>query len=515
MEQAGDASGHLKTVRDHELRLAGHVNADGFQHHPVRGAAGWLSSLISGVDDVGIETHEHCSELMFEAYRGAGGVVESVGGLWNPGHVRARRDDGVELNAEFAVEVEGAGSDFSVVLESAGGRTKDGGGARNADYVPLLRLLLGRLRDRNAVVRSAQVVSSRVLDLPESDRMVLPGPVDLARVGDVEALRRQITSGQGRVALPAVAAKPGNNRKRLQLRVSVPGYGPGDASRLGEELAGGNNDVELLVGLPAAGELLRDLIGIEIHTVSRRRPNIILSVDDQTAIVSTERSPEGTSVSVADVQRALDLLASRREVRVRVHELGHRSSFIGAVLATLPGVEAEAESDPAWVRLHTATADEVAADPDFGALDVVAQVTVRKEQAYLRKKLMGKATAATCAICGDEWPAEFLVAAHIKKRAVCTEAERRDFRHVAMLACSFGCDALYESGWITIAQDGRVQTARLDKLEPGTFGDRLRSLDGRPCSAHSAGSEPYFAWHRSSVFRGVVETTSAQLRAEQ
>ncbi|MEU7474523.1 hypothetical protein AB0A63_00980 [Lentzea sp. NPDC042327] len=29
-----------------------------------------------------------------------------------------------------------------------------------------------------------------------------------------------------------------------------------------------------------------------------------------------------------------------------------------------------------------------------------------------------------------------------------------------------------------------------------------QGADGRPCGAHRAGSQPYFTWHRTTVFRG-------------
>jgi hypothetical protein len=70
-----------------------------------------------------------------------------------------------------------------------------------------------------------------------------------------------------------------------------------------------------------------------------------------------------------------------------------------------------------------------------------------------------------------------------------------------MLACSFGCDALYESGWITVDENGHVQTAPLDIAPVGTFRDRLLRLDGLRCAAHSRNSEPYFEWHRTTTFR--------------
>src|SRR6266480_354703 len=94
--------------------------------------------------------------------------------LW---FVRARDDDGGELNAEFAVETDGR--HLSLVLESAGGRTTAGQRSRNDQYVPALTLLLNRLHDRHAVLLVALVASARLSELPESDRMLVPGPKDL------------------------------------------------------------------------------------------------------------------------------------------------------------------------------------------------------------------------------------------------------------------------------------------------------------------------------------------------
>ncbi|WP_020673289.1 hypothetical protein [Amycolatopsis nigrescens] len=152
--------------------------------------------------------------------------------------------------------------------------------------------------------------------------------------------------------------------------------------------------------------------------------------------------------------------------------------------------------------LHESTGDQVAENRHFGELDTIAKVKVRTEQAKLRKLLAGGAEVAECALCGDRYPLRFLVAAHIKKRAVCTDEERRQLHHIAMLACSFGCDALYESGWITVDQHGNLQVPARDSLPEGNLRDRLSHLRGRGCTAHSAASEPYFAWHRTTMFQG-------------
>ena len=147
-------------------------------------------------------------------------IAPDVSGLCDSDEVRARDDDGVELNAAFTVEADGPY--LSLLLESAGGRTAGSDRPRNDRYVPALALLLRRLGDRRAVLVSALVASARVSTVPESQRTLLQGPLDLADVTACEELRLDITTAQGRIGLPAGAAKEGNNRKRLQLRLDVP-----------------------------------------------------------------------------------------------------------------------------------------------------------------------------------------------------------------------------------------------------------------------------------------------------
>ena len=132
--------------------------------------------------------------------------------------VYAKDDDGVELNAEFAVHADG--SHLSLTLESAGGRGRDGR-PRNHQYVPALTLLLERLRDHHAVLLTALVASRQTAAMPEADRTVLSGPIEMAAVTDIERLRLDLTTPQGRIRLPSGATKEGNNRKRLWLWTSL------------------------------------------------------------------------------------------------------------------------------------------------------------------------------------------------------------------------------------------------------------------------------------------------------
>jgi hypothetical protein len=86
-----------------------------------------------------------------------------------------------------------------------------------------------------------------------------------------------------------------------------------------------------------AREHLQSLLGREIRTLTRREPNQILGLHGDYVIVGTAKSPDGEPVPIKWVQDAIDVLVRDGEVAVDVETLGHRSSFVGAVLAILPG----------------------------------------------------------------------------------------------------------------------------------------------------------------------------------
>src|SRR4051812_37983885 len=95
---------------------------------------------------------------------------------------------------------------------------------------------------------------------------------------------------------------------------------------------------------------LESLVGQTIETYMGR-PNVILAVESENVVVGTGRSPHGSPVPIAWVQAALDRLLADNEVEVSVESLGHRSAFVGAVLASLPGASFSAGSPP-YVRWH-------------------------------------------------------------------------------------------------------------------------------------------------------------------
>ena len=86
------------------------------------------------------------------------------------------------------------------------------------------------------------------------------------------------------------------------------------------------------------------------------------------------------------------------------------------------------------------------------------------------------------------------------KRTNCTDAEARDLSHVAMLACLFGCDALFEAGLIAVDPHCPVITSPTVPAS-AALAARLNDLRGRPVTAFTTGSAAYFAWHRGNTFQ--------------
>jgi hypothetical protein len=131
-----------------------------------------------------------------------------------------------------------------------------------------------------------------------------------------------------------------------------------------------------------------------------------------------------------------------------------------------------------------------------GQLTRSSSVDVRGEQQHLRQRLLGGQETARCALCDDEFPSSFLVAAHLKRRSNCTDQERRDTANIAMLACLFGCDKLFEDGYLCV-EDG---TIRVRGTSPKPISTKLESLRGRASAAFTEESRAYFEWHRTNVF---------------
>lgn len=160
-------------------------------------------------------------------------------------------------------------------------------------------------------------------------------------------------------------------------------------------------------------------------------------------------------------------------------------------------------------RLESAD-DERPTEDDFAAavaaldaLDKAGHRALRVEQSYLRRALF-KGSTALCDLCGRVFEGEFLVAAHIKKRADCDDQEKRDVAHVVMSACRFGCDELYERGYIAVGDDGQFILSHAIEASEHADAYALQHLKGKFFGRPMTGRANYFTWHRENKFLDAV-----------
>ena len=95
----------------------------------------------------------------------------------------------------------------------------------------------------------------------------------------------------------------------------------------------------------SAEALLASLVGKDVRTFTGRL-NRIIGVRPPYVLVATDRSPGGRQVRIAEVQAALDMLREDGSVEIDPPVIGHRSSFIGAVLVTIPGARFKGSAPP-------------------------------------------------------------------------------------------------------------------------------------------------------------------------
>ncbi len=203
---------------------------------------------------------------------------------------------------------------------------------------------------------------------------------------------------------------------------------------------------------------------------------------------------QGLDIAVEEVRQLLDWKAKRNIQGISV--LGQEDSDTLQAFLTLEPSIADASGVP-----PVDPQDDVAAAIAFdGELERKAMRAYRGEQAALKRHLLPGFTGE-CALCGRTLPASFLIAAHIKKRATCTDDEKRDFENIAMLACSLGCDSLYERGYVTVAEGGFIQISPLAHTMPAVYEHIQQHLVGRTVPWWTEGREPHYHWHRAHTFK--------------
>jgi hypothetical protein len=128
---------------------------------------------------------------------------------------------------------------------------------------------------------------------------------------------------------------------------------------------------------------------------------------------------------------------------------------------------------------------------ELDELETKVEVKVRKEQGYLRKKLFSGKQVANCAICSRAMNIQFLVCAHIKKRSKCSDEEKRNLHNVVPM-CKFGCDELFERGYIAV-HEGKIVVLKNKNTEYVT--QYLNKLSEKNCEICNENNRDFFIWH--------------------
>jgi hypothetical protein len=199
------------------------------------------------------------------------------------------------------------------------------------------------------------------------------------------------------------------------------------------------------------------------------------------------------SVDVADLNQAVDYAPNAVVQDFRVLDETKSAALINLVGALFSPQEVVSEQD--YRDLVEDSMDPDLDEEMFKDAKGSAPSSYRKEQKFLREWLIPGAHAE-CDLCRRTFAAPFLRAAHIKPRRECSLEERLAFKSVVMRACLFGCDQLYELGWVVVANDGVVYATEKVDSASSEASYIEKHLAGKTCGAWNDETEVNFAWHR-------------------
>lgn len=180
--------------------------------------------------------------------------------------------------------------------------------------------------------------------------------------------------------------------------------------------------------------------------------------------------------------------------------VGYASNFVIQGFSILDAAKSKLffEAFGLWSETYVEPIVQAAYEDLQGKLDSLGDTDAevrgkrRLEQGYLKRHLFDRRTIATCGICEQEYPIAFLVAAHIKRRAMCSPVERKDL-NVVMPMCKLGCDELFENGYIAV-QAGQVIDLAKKPTTP-QIQLRISEVVNRVCSYATPERAAYFQWH--------------------
>ncbi|WP_409285458.1 hypothetical protein [Pseudomonas protegens] len=137
--------------------------------------------------------------------------------------------------------------------------------------------------------------------------------------------------------------------------------------------------------------------------------------------------------------------------------------------------------------------EEAQKDIEDQSTDGMANRPTRLEHKYIVRHLFQGKLTGRCCICLNEYPRHLLVAAHIKKRSVCSQKEKLDIKNIAVPMCRLGCDPLFEHGYLSV-KDGKVIKHPSREMTAATA-SYVDSVVGGEVKEWATKSQKYFDWH--------------------
>ena len=151
--------------------------------------------------------------------------------------------------------------------------------------------------------------------------------------------------------------------------------------------------------------------------------------------------------------------------------------------------EAKVKADP--LSLEIEKIEETIPDEVVGGVrDAV--VKVRVNQSVFRDRLLQRYNR--CCLCGVSAP-ELLVASHIRPWSVSNKSEKIDVDNGLLLCPNH--DQLFDGGWITFAEDGKIMISKQLSKNDRVF----TNVQDRLYVDLTEGNKEYMAYHRENIFR--------------
>lgn len=197
----------------------------------------------------------------------------------------------------------------------------------------------------------------------------------------------------------------------------------------------------------------------------------------------------------ASVRCAIDA-SERRPDETQIHKNGYSvSRFYSQVnLSEKAGAQSK-KAEPDDPESQIATSMETALEQRLSKLsdlDNQALQSTRKEQQALRRYLLKGKSDGHCVVCNQKFPADLLVAAHLKQRSKCNNDERLNFSNVVALMCKLGCDDLYEKGYILVDDGYICKNPKKELTIP--LAKYIENISGLRVANWERGKN-YYQWH--------------------